>query len=199
MPRPILYQHYQSLIANWRRRLLAVDWQTAGLANGVRQLVALIGIDQSTIDVGLGARLRIAVKELQDAVASSRSIDQPDGPTDVLDAWIARYLLQEGDRLLVPVGLRRAWLARQRDSVRRERHTAKGIQAKRIEMRAESWETLRWILPQVRQHPGENLSLGKALERMIDAYVQDRKKTTPKGGKTTKRSGPVTADDLFSA
>jgi hypothetical protein len=198
MPRPISLQHYQALVANWRRTLVAVDWQTVGLANGVRRLVSLIGIDPREIDSGLRVRLRAAVRELQNAVASCRCIDQPNRPTDILDAWIARYLLQEGDKLLVPVGLRRGWLARQRDSVRRERHTAKGIQAKRIEMRVESWETLRRILPQLRRHPGENVSLGKGLERVIDTYVRLTKKTKPKETKTVSRAPPVVPGDLFS-
>jgi hypothetical protein len=194
MTRHVSTQHYQALVAEWRRKLGLVDWEAIGLASAICQMISLIGIDPIEIDRSHRARIGIAVKELRQAAAASRKTEQLGGQPDSLEAWIGRYLLKEGDTLLIPDEVRRAWLARQRDSGRRERRMAQGIQANRIEMRVETWRALRRILPRLKRRPDETLTLGSAIERLIEIYMAGKTKNAAKGDKGRKTIEPAMGD-----
>jgi hypothetical protein len=182
-------QHYQWIIDDWRRRLLAVAWGRGGTDNA--QLLAVtIGIDATTSDAGQGERLRNAAKLIHPAIVDSG----PGSPRpDALDAWIARYLVsprtKHGTEFLISDMLRRTTLARARDVRRRQTHSDRGLRSTRIEMQERSWTRLEAIRTELKTATAGQVTLGAALEHIIGAHGSKQEQAEPK--KAGKRTKPV--------
>lgn len=192
MGRPQSILHFQAVVDDWRRRLLAVAWS----ANGEAPLLALtIGLESAEIGPDQQKRLRAAAKALHPAVAAANGHADPSARPDALDRWICRYLVHQGADLLIPDMLRRTVLARQRDAHRRQVHAERGLRSARIEMNAASWKKVRAV--QVAQEAAGrgNVTLRTALEQIIDAY-----RVSPKAARANVHDPEPAAreDDLFS-
>jgi hypothetical protein len=187
-------EHYQAVIDDWRRRLLAVPWEGRGRSNA--QLLAVtIGIGSTASDTTSGKQLWDAAASLHRAIVAVG-----DGSTrpDILDAWIGRYLLQVGPCLLISDALRRTVLARVRDARRRQTHADRGLRSARIELRKQGWAMLEVIRADLESATGGKISLRAVLEHIIEAYGSKQPLPMSNRGRGRKPVGQGGGDDLFA-
>lgn len=168
MGRPHSPGHLQSVIEAWRERLLAIPvarWERAGAARSLAAAVLGRGLTSSDPQ---WRRYATAAKDLGCAI---RAAEADAARPDPLDAWIKRHLVLQGTALLIPEEMRRAALARVRDTHRRRTRAEEGVRAARIEMRQAAWDKLELIRAQLQQNESNQLlSLGATLERVVAAY-----------------------------
>jgi hypothetical protein len=195
MGRRISDKHHQALADGWRRSLVAVNWVLRGSASNARRLAVEIGLDPAKIFPERRLRFQQALEKLAPALSAAGTGGARDVRPDALDAWIEQHLLRRGPDLLIPENVRRASLARQRDTHRRSSHSEAGLHSARIEMPEASWKKLKSIqshLGRGRQNeeaPSRKVTLGLALARVIDAYFEGLAATKPKKG--NRRGDPA--------
>jgi hypothetical protein len=99
--------------------------------------------------------------------------------------------------LLVSEEQRRAILSRQRDKVRRARRADQALRTATVTMPVEAWDRLYALRPRLQRAIHEQVSLGKAIERLIAAYEDGRpaKPAQPKKGRSEK--SPPQTESLF--
>ncbi len=171
MARPVSSKHSKQLTGEWTERLRGHTWQGLGSAKEVRQLISVLGIGESGLSPDFRKRARIAVVELASALSPRTTADSKAyEPDSKLSEWIVRHLLSKGDTLLISETQRIAMLARQRDAARRSNHVDRGLQAKTVEMPAEAWDRLSALRPRLQKAIDKHVSLGMAIERLVNAY-----------------------------
>jgi hypothetical protein len=181
MGRPISAEHYQALRDEWRGQLLAVEWRATVPISDVLRLAHTIGTDPSGIDAAERSHLKRALKGLRAALLTLGENGKEGQCPDALDDWIDRHLLVRGHDLLIPEARRRAMLVRCRDGARRQRHAEEGMHSARVEMREEAWAKLRLIMPEFQKLTSGKVSLGQALERVINAHFERVKASERRG------------------
>ena len=170
MGRPISSERNQTLIDQWRRRILAVRWDAIRPTQGFRRFVSVLGFDPAEIDAELKNRLKAALEELRAVCIGLGEDNRTDQPSAALDAWIDRHLVAHGDDLLISDQRRRALLARLRDQDRRRSHSERGLRSARIELPANSWQTLKLIGAQ-----WGTTTIAETLVRLIDTHADGKK------------------------
>ena len=188
-------EHLQAVTDLWRRHLLRIGWEKANAAGDARILAGVLGVSDNKADASQRRRWEKATKELRAAMPAAG--DGP-GRSHVLDEWIGRHLVRPGPDLLIPEETRRAALARVRDAHRRQARVGQDIRSARIEMRAEVWTTLKAIRTTLQAQAARRISLGAALEKIIEAYHETP--PPPVARKTPDRTRQRTSQepDLFA-
>jgi len=187
-------KHYQTVVDNWRDRLLTVVWVRRGSGNA-QLLAATLGIDAAASDTVHWKRLRDAAVLLHRAIVA---VSDGSARPDALDEWIDRYLLRRGPTPLLSDAQRRRTLARVRDASRRQAHAERGLHSARIEMRIESWTRLEAIRAELETGATGKVTFGGALERIIAAYGAKSPAAPPKRGPNRKPSEEKIRVDLFA-
>ncbi len=194
MARPISSANYEGLINCWRERLSGHAWIGGGTSKDVQKLLAMLEIRDRANDSALMKRARTAAAELAQAVAAFVPTDSRREQVGPLDRWIDRHIIRKGSALLVSEDQRRSMLSRQRDSVRRSRHADRAMQAVTVRMSVEAWGRLNALRPQLQRATSEQVTLGKAIERLIAAYEDGR---PAKFRKTNSEKSLLQTESLF--
>jgi len=186
VPRPQSPHHHRAVVGYWRNRLVSFEWPARNGPAAEGLLAVALSSDQTK---GKGTKASgVPVRELLRAIADVRTSGDPARLND----WIDRYLVQRGDDLLIGESVRRAVMARARDAHRRQTHKANSLHSARIEMSKATWSKLAAIRRGMERAGEERVSLGAALESIVNAY-RPRAATRKKAARA-----PATQSDLLS-
>lgn len=198
MGRPVKSENLQSLKEEWSRRLRAVAWSTGGSASDLKRLTKIISRDPDDLDAASRAKLRDAAIELAAAISADGS--ESAGCRNALGRWVVNRLLTRGSQLLIPEQRRVQLLARQRDMQAQQTKLKKGLRAATVTMSQTAWSKLEAIRCSGATHTSSSVTLGAAIERLINEHHARCAGSHAKAAKKRRAAAPIDRTlDLFKA